>query len=158
MTKMNEDGTYQKELVSEYEIKPFDKEKHLDFVKSWWSLYYHGDHFPEKCVPNNGSVVYFKGKPVASCFIYVNETKFVHIGFAIVDPKLGAGRKCFFLRHVVEAAIGKCKELVGDDCLIWSLTDHAVVGRVYQEKGFECLGEGDLFAYCENAKDIEFLK
>lgn len=144
--------------VYDFAIEPFVKDKHYEFIKNWWALYYYGDIFPEKCVPNNGIVVTHGGKPVASCFIYVNESKFCHIGFSMVDPDHKAGKRIFFLRECIEATLNRAKELVGEDAVIWSLTDHAVVARVYREKGIHCLGEGDLFAYAKDVADIEFLK
>jgi hypothetical protein len=145
------------EDVYDFSIDPFVKAEHYDVVKSWWSLYYGGDIFPEKCVPDNGVVVCHAGKPVASCFIYANESKFCHIGFSMVDPAHKAGKRIFFLRKCIEATLERAKELVGEDAVIWSLTDHAVVARVYREKGIHCLGEGDLFAYAKNTDDLEFL-
>lgn len=158
MTVMAPGGTYPREEVTDSQIEDFDKAVHCDLVRKWWAGYYHGDVFPEQFIPENGVIIIYKAAPVASCFIYINETKFCHIGFCMADPALGAGRKVYFLRQAVSGAIQKAKRIVGEDALIWSLTDHAVVGRVYQEQGFECLGEGDLFAYCENSKDIEFLR
>lgn len=158
MTKYNEDGTYQKEIVVDYSVIDFDKEIHYPIVKEWWNTYYYSDAPPENCIPKYGVVAVFKGEPVATCFLYINDTKLCHMDFCMVNPAMGSGRRVFFLRHIVEAGIKKAKEILGDDAIIWSLTDHAVVGRVYQEKGFECLGEGDCFAYTERKKDIEFLK
>lgn len=142
----------------DYSVEPFVKSTHYEHIKKWWALYYYGDIFPEKCVPDNGIVVSHKGKPVASCFIYKNESKFCHIGFSMVDPDYKAGKRIFFLRKCIEETLERAKQLVGEDAVIWSLTDHAVVARVYREKGIDCLGEGDLFAYAANPEDIEFLK
>lgn len=157
MTKYNHaDDTYQKEVVATFEVGNLDKEKHFENLNKWWNLYYNGE-IPESFVPKHGSVIYFRGKLVASCFLYINDTKLCHLDFCMVDPEMGAGRRVFFLRHVIEAGIKKAKEIVGDDVTIWSLTDHAVVGRVYQEKGFHLLGEGDCFAYTSNEKNKQFL-
>lgn len=157
MTKYNhEDGTYQKELVVQIEVGDLDKEKHYETLTKWWDIYYNGE-IPENFVPKHGSVIYFRGKLVAACFLYINDTKLCHLDFCMVDPEMGAGRRVFLLREIVKAGVEKAKKLVGDDVTIWSLTDHAVVGRVYQEKGFHLLGEGDCFAYSENKKSIEFL-
>lgn len=158
MTKYNENGTYQKEVSVDYQVIDFDKESHYVFIKEWWCKYYYADPPPESCVPRHGVIALFKGKPVASAFLYINETKLCHLDFCMVDPNMGAGRRVFFLRHIVDAGIKKAKQILGDEAVIWSLTDHAVVGRIYQEKGFKCLGEGDCFAYTESATNVKFLE
>ena len=158
MTKCNEDGTYQKELVTKFDVIDFVKEDHLEIMNGWWGGYYFEEAIPEQYIPKHGCVILYKGKPVASCFLFINDTKLCHMDFCIVDPDLGAGRRVFFLQHVIDAGIAKAKKILGEDVVIWSLTDHAVVGRSYTKKGFECLGEGDCFAYTENKDNIEFLK
>lgn len=158
MTKCNSGGENQKELMTSFEVGVYDKEELYPFLSQWWSLYYNNDVLPKDCVPKHGAVILSKDKPVALCLLYVSDTKICNLNFCMVDPSVGAGRKVFFLRHVVDAGIKEAQRIVGDDVIIWSLTDHAVVGRVYQEKGFECLGEGDCFSYSAKSKDIEFLK
>lgn len=140
------------------EVLSFDKTKHFDDINNWWSLYFDGDSFPIDCVPENGVVVSHKNKIVASCFIYVNETKLAHMAFAIADYNLGPGRRCFFVKKAIEASIQKTKEIVGEDVVIYSLTDHAVVGRMYVESGFTCIGEGDMYMYSSDKNKIDFIR
>ena len=157
MTKFNaEDGTYQKELVVEVTLGDLIPDEHHETLCKWWDIYYNGK-IPRDFVPKHGSVAYFKGKLAAACFLFINDTKLCHLDFCMVDPEIGAGRRVYLLRKVVEAGLAKAREIVGEDVTVWSLTDHAVVGRVYQEQGFELLGEGDCYAYTKDEKKREFL-
>ncbi len=145
-------------VPEQIEAVVFDKAKHLPIIKGWWDLYEKSGQLPETCVPKNGVVILRNERPVASCFLYINDSRMCHMDFCIVDPDIGAGKRVAFLRTVIEEGIKRAKFLIGDDVVIWSLTDHAVVARVYQEKGFKSLGEGDCFAYASDETDIKFLQ
>lgn len=140
----------QKDSAKKYEVIDLDADAHYPVINEWWGKYYEGDSIPRKCVPKYGCVVIFKGKPVASCFLYINDSAMCHMDFCIADPELGAGNRCFFLRAIIDAGKKKAKEVIGEDAIIWTLTDNAVVSRMYRERGFKCMGEGDCFVFTED--------
>lgn len=158
MSKMNENGEYQRELVIVCDAIPFNKEKHYDVISKWWGLYYNGDPMPKECLPDTGCVIVHKKEPVAAAFIYKTNSSIVQIHFSMVDPALGAGHRIFFLRKVVEETIAMAKEIIGEKGIIWTCTDHAVVSRVYQENGLLCVGECDTFLMPFGDLSTEFMK
>jgi hypothetical protein len=138
------------------DVIDFDRDLHYPIINSWWGIYYQGP-VPLEFVPKYGAAIAYRGKLAATCFLYINDTKLCHLDICMVDPSIGAGRRIYVLRALVDAGIAKAKEIVGEDCTIWSVTDHSVVGRVYQEKGLKCLGEADVYALSTNKNNIEFL-
>ena len=140
------------------EAVDFDKTKHYSVIKEWWSRYGKSGEIPEACVPKHGVMILSSGKPMASCFLYINDTKLCHLDFCIVNPDLGAGKRVEFLRIIIAEGIYKAKAILGDDAMIWSLTDHSVVARIYNEIGFRCLGEGDCFVFAADNSNIKFLQ
>lgn len=140
------------------DVVDFDKEAHYQFVADWWSFYYDGDSIPKECLPDSGAVVIYKDKPVAMAFLYKTNAKIAQIHFSIADPKMGAGRRVFFLRKAVAGCIEKAKDFLQGEGFIWTCTDHASVGRVYAENGMECPGEADVYYLGVGTTDAEFLK
>lgn len=127
------------------EIIPYNREEHYPLVSKWWAAYYAGFEFPAACLPDTGVVVTFKGKPVGAAFIYQTNAKMAMIHYPVVDPELGAGRRVFFLRSVVDGAIDAARAWLDGQGFIFCCTDHAVVARVYNERGMACSGELDLY-------------
>lgn len=140
------------------EIIPYNKAEHLHLIQKWWAEYYDGFSFADECLPETGVVVAYKGKPVAAAFIYQTNAKMAMIHYPVVDPSLGAGNRVFFLRTVVDGAIEAAKVWLGGEGFIFSITDHSVVGRTYQQRGMECSGEADLYFYPVGQQSAEMLK
>lgn len=140
------------------EIVPYDAAVHFEFISKWWELYYGKIDMPVDCVPPTGAVAMWKGKPVAAAFIYQTNAKMAMIHLPVVDPELGAGRRVFFLRSVIDGAIEMAKAWLDGKGFIWCCTDHSVVARVYRERGMTCPGESDIFFLPVGSQSSEFLK
>ena len=140
------------------EVVPFNKADHYETIRKWWEFYYDGDLLPAVCLPDSGAVVMFRGKPAAVSFLYKTNAKIAQIHFTMANPDLGPGRRVFFLDKVVAAVIEMAKEFLDGQGFIWTVTDHATVGRVYQRAGLTCVGEADAFFLPAGDEDCEFLK
>lgn len=142
------------------DIVPFDKERHLPVIETWWRSYFPNERLPLACIPPTGVVAMHRSRPGASCFVYTTNAAFAVLALAVADPGVPPSRRIEVLRTAIAGAIALARELVGDDGVVWSCTDNAIVARLYRDLGMHCPGgtSADVFYLAPPTLNTGFLE
>lgn len=100
-------------------------------IASWWQDHYGIDFLPPQCLPMSGLVIEDRHAPVACTFVFkADDCNVASIAFTAASPHVSNRVRIEAVKHVLAAAVGLARRLVGEPGFIWMTTDHPVVHEV----------------------------